>query len=109
MHTLSRGEQKSLAYHRVVAEKLRDNPTLVEIARNRLQWYRSKNPPGGAYYDAWERLLAGPLAVLIETMTSPSDEACALRQENPFVDLVSQPERARIYRSVVESIESARP
>ncbi len=106
MRTLSRGEQKSLAYHQVVADRLRENPALVDIARNRLQWYRSRNPSSAYYYDTWERLLSGPLVSLVEMMTSRSEEARALRQENPFVDLISQPERARIYRSVVEAIES---
>lgn len=107
MNTLTRSELKALAYHRVVADKLRADPTLLDVARDRLRWYRERNPSGASYYDAWQTLLSGPMNRLVEVITSPDAEACALRQENPFVDLITQPERARIYRSVVEAIEAS--
>lgn len=65
--------------------------------------------PGTRYYDEWARLLDGPLDVLLDVMVSPSTHACALRQENPFVDLVNQKERARIYRMVADAIDEAQP
>jgi len=98
MQCLTRGEKKSLAYHEVVAARLRADPKLIEIAQQRLRWHRDSNPAGKAYYDRWERLLSGPLEVLIAAMLDPSPRGCALRQENPFVDLIDQRERAAIYR-----------
>ncbi len=106
MHSLTRGEQKSLAYHQVVAKKLRDDPTLLTVARDRLRWYRQRNPAGLFYYKQWDRLLDGPIEVLMLAMTSASQESCALRQENPFVDLMTQPERAAVYRRVAEEIDA---
>jgi hypothetical protein len=100
MMPLTRGELKALALHRAVALRLRDDPSLVSLAKNRLEWLRVKNPAGGRYYDEWARLLDGPLDALLDVVVSPSEQACALRQESPFVDLVDQRERARIFKAV---------
>lgn len=75
----------------------------------RLEWLRVRNPAGGSYYDEWERLLTGPLDILLDALVSPSDRACALRQESPFVDLVDQRERARIFRAVADELDRALP
>jgi hypothetical protein len=104
-HVLNRGERKSLAYHEAVAERLCADPSLVGIVRTRLQWYRERNPSSASYYDQWASLLSGPLSELINVMVGTSSECCAMRQENPFVDLISQRERAAIYRQVVEEID----
>jgi hypothetical protein len=107
MHALTRGEQKSLAYHRAVADRLRVNPALVDVALRRLDWYKEKNPLSARYYAEWQRLLLGPLDSLMAALVSESDAACALRQENPFVDLIPQTERARIYQGVAHAIDHA--
>jgi hypothetical protein len=106
MSSLTRGEQKSLALHRTLADRLRGDPSLVGIARARLDWLRTKNPAGRQYYDEWCRLLDGPLDELLDVMVSPSELACALRQENPFVDLVDQKERARLFRAVADAVDA---
>jgi hypothetical protein len=102
----TRGELKSLAYHEVVARRLREDPTRVEVARARVVWLRERNPAGASYYDRWDRLLQGPLEALIAAMLDPSDRGHALRQENPFMDLVTQRERAEIHRAVIRSLEA---
>lgn len=102
---LTRGEQKSLAYHRAVAVKLSANPSLVESAQRRLQWLRNMNPGAHAYYDVWQSLLQGSLDDLIATLVSESERSRALRQENPFCDLLTQRERAAIYRITAQQID----
>lgn len=109
MGSLTRGEQKSLALHRALAVTVRADPSVLATVRRRLEWLRSVNPAGAAYHDEWARLLDGPLDTLLDVMVSPSPHACALRQENPFVDLVDQKERARIYRAVSDSLDRAQP
>jgi hypothetical protein len=105
MRSLTRGEQKSLALHRQVAARVQADPSALQTVHRRLQWLRSKNPAGGRYYDEWDRLLSGPLDDLLGMLVSPSERACTLRQESPFVDLVDQRERARIYRAVAAEID----
>jgi hypothetical protein len=104
-----RGEQKSLALHRALAVTLRADPSLRVVVQRRLDWLRGRNPAGVAYYDEWARLFRGPLETLLDVMVDPSAGACALRQESPFVDLVDQRERARIYRAVAEAIDRTEP
>jgi hypothetical protein len=105
MKPLTRTEQKSLALHRSIAARLRNDPTLLVVAKQRLEWLRTKNPAAKPYYDQWADLLNGPLNALLATITSPSERACALRQENPFVDLVNQRERAKIFRETAAAID----
>jgi hypothetical protein len=105
MEALTRGEQKSVALHQWVAARIQADPSALHVARQRLEWLRAKNPAGSRYYDEWERLLSGPLEDLLGALVSPSERACALRQESPFVDLVDQRERARIFRAVADEID----
>lgn len=108
MRNLTRGEQKSLAMHKAVAAKVRAQPFLLSKARERLQWLRNKNPAAVSYYDDWADLLDGNIETLLAAMVDPSEHACALRQENPFVDLVDQKERARIFREIAETLDRER-
>lgn len=105
MAPLSRSEAKSLALHRALAAKIQAAPALLGIVRKRLAWLRGMNPSGGPYYDRWEQLIAGDLHELLDVMTDASEHSCALRQESPFVDIVDQKERARIYREVSEAFD----
>lgn len=102
---LSRGEQKSLALHKSLAATVQADPSLLRVVKERLQWLRERNPASAPYYDRWSQLLDGELQDLLAAMTSDSERSCALRQESPFVDLVDQKERARIYRAVAEEID----
>lgn len=102
---LSRGEQKSLALHKSLAAKVQADPSLLRLVRERLHWLRAKNPASGAYYDRWQQLVDGDLDQLLAAMTGDSERSCALRQESPFVDLVDQKERARIYQAVAADID----
>jgi uncharacterized NAD(P)/FAD-binding protein YdhS len=104
MALLSQSEEKSLALHRALAMKIQDDPALLAVVRNRLAWLREKNPSSAPYYDRWERLVDGDLQELLHVMTDSSERSCALRQESPFVDIVDQKERARIYREVSETL-----
>lgn len=107
MKALTRGEQKSLALHRSVAAKLLADPSLRAVARQRVAWLCARNPGGTKYYDEWATLLDGSIGKLVDAMVSPSEHGCALRQENPFVDLVDQKERARIFRETAAAIDRA--
>jgi hypothetical protein len=107
MRSLTRGERKTLALHRAIAARLRADPSLVSLAMARVGWLRVRNPAGARYFDEWERLLRGPLTSLLEMIASPTEHACALRQESPFVDLVDQRERARIYAAAADEFDRA--
>jgi len=106
MSTLTRGESKALALHRAIVVRLHAEPKLRQLAQQRLEWLRKKNPAGHTYYARWQSLLDGPLDKLLEMLTATSDSACALRQESPFGDVIDQRERAAIYRETVASLDA---
>lgn len=93
----ARIDQRSLAMHRAIADKLRADPSLLEIANDNLRrWMKS---PGHSlpYFEAWQALLDGPLASLLECMTDESERMTAMRQCSPFAGVLSPQERWAIY------------
>ena len=104
---LTRGELKALALFRALAAKLQEDPAVIERALNRLTVLAEQHPHAQRYYSEWNQLLKGDRRHLLETMTSDSEHACALRQESPFAGVIPQAQRAAIFRSVAERLGSA--
>lgn len=86
--------------HERAARRLVGDPSLREVARQRLDKLRRVNPHGHVYHDRWAALLDGPLAQLLRTMTEASEQSDALRQESPFGALVTAAERRRVFESI---------
>ena len=91
-------ELQSLAYHRLVAERL--TPALVEEARARLRrWERSQRiQPRWA--DEWRRVLEKPVPEIARTIASDSVRARELRQTSPFAGTLTEQERKRLVAAV---------
>jgi uncharacterized nucleotidyltransferase DUF6036 len=99
-------DQFSLAAHVEIAERIRQNPTLLETPRRRLaDWARARalHP---RYLDAWNELLAGPLEKLIEVLGDPGEWPTALRHTSPFAGILDVRTRNRIWHAVKERLES---
>ena len=99
-HSMERGALpalRSLRLHEAIARRLIRDPSVLDIARDRLKRLRQVNPNGRPYHDRWAELIAGPRANLLRTLTEPSQEAAALRKESPFTVLVPKDERRRIF------------
>jgi hypothetical protein len=90
---------RSLRLHEAVARRLLHDPSLLPIARERLERLRQVNPHGRLYHDRWSALLDGPFGPLLRTMTEASDYAATLRRESPFTIFVPEHERRRIFES----------
>lgn len=87
-------DARSLALHRLVADKIRRDVTLFEIARaNVARWRASATPNDRHYLDAWARLLDNGLEQALEAATADSEEAAALRQSSPFAGVLTSRER----------------
>jgi hypothetical protein len=85
-------EERSILLHRAVAQKIRENPDLLAMARDNLSRWVAQ---GGlrTYWAEWEALLDGPLDDLPIFMVSPSEDARRLRRCSPFVGILSPRER----------------
>jgi hypothetical protein len=90
----SRASARSLAYHRVVARRLRRS--MVDEARHVLFRWRDQARIDPLYADRWEDVLSRPLTEIRRTLVDESPEVDDLRQSSPFAGMLSEAERRRI-------------
>jgi len=88
------GEERSIAMHAVIAERL--DREVVAQARQRLSKWTMSQP----YKEAWEAWLDLPLEELRERLVGRGEQARAMRQCTPFTGVLSPQERWEIRRSV---------
>ena len=88
---------RSLALHRMVADKLAANPALLEIAQcNLIRWREHMQ---GTWLDEWDAYLNGPFDQLLAFLREDSETATRLRQSSPFAGILTEQERLAIYES----------
>lgn len=98
-------EQRSLAYHRVVAARMHADPQILERARARIgRWLDEGRSP--FYAAEWERLLAGPVEALGALMVSDTEFARALRQSTPFAGVLTPRERWALWKEARKTHEA---
>jgi predicted NAD/FAD-dependent oxidoreductase len=90
-------DQRSLALHRAIAEKLRAHPALLEIARDNLDRWTLMQSRSQPYWDAWRKILSRPLPEILELLGEESERMTALRQATPFAGVLEPAERWAIY------------
>ena len=96
---MSREDQRSLAYHRALAAKLRKEPKLVlEKTKTTLKKMNSTHPSASELFERWKQWLELPPEALISRILDPGVEAREMRQVTPFAGLLSAKERARILK-----------
>jgi len=89
-------ELRSLALHRAIAARLRDDPEIVARARERVRAGRS----AAAYRDAWLELLARPIDEIADAIVADDERMRELRQATPFTFVIDPRERWQIWRRV---------
>ena len=89
-------DQRSLALDRAVAERLRADPALLEQAKaNLLRWLarNSDVPSLRRCYEEWLQILnEWPLDRILDLLETNSEIARRLRQNSPFVGMLSPSE-----------------
>ncbi|MDD5206038.1 MAG: hypothetical protein PHS17_11495 [Desulfobacterales bacterium] len=91
-------EERSIALHAEIAERLAASPELLETARRNIaRWIERDGeiPP----WKEWREILGRPLPEIIHVLVSPDENARRLRQSSPFCGLLTPRERWRIYES----------
>jgi hypothetical protein len=99
-HATEVAARRSLHMHRAVARRLARDPSLLDVARDRIEFLRSVNLHGRPYHDRWEQLIRGPIERLLATMTEDSDLGATMRKESPFTTLVNKAERLRAFTDI---------
>ena len=92
-------DERSLAFGRLIAEKLRANPALAGQARSNLErWLKDCSDRSRATLIEWQEMLDGPLDELLSVLTASDGRAVRLRQSNPFAGVLTPDERFAILR-----------
>ena len=106
---LRREELRSLWLHRAVAGKVvRDPPGAIAHARRNIERFRQIQPRARVWLDEWASILDGGPEAVLEMLTSPSRQAVDLRQNTPFVGLLSEDEQREVLAAFAESHRAGR-
>lgn len=98
-----------MAYHRLIAERLRGEPEVLESARRRVQtWLASGSTPPPFYARKWAEILEGDISSIAAFLVERSELADELRQSSPFAGALKPRERWRIWRETRDRL-SPRP
>lgn len=99
----------SLALGRAVARHLKADDSAVKARADRnLNRARAQYEVEPQWIREWQRLLDGPVEVLIDVLTSPDESARVLRQSSPFAGVLTPRERWAILAEVKAARRAAR-
>jgi hypothetical protein len=90
-------DQISLAQHKLIAKKLRENPeAIIALARRNLKRYIKCRPAPASYlWREWRAILEqNSVDRIIAVMTAKTAKATELRQASPFAGVLTSDEIA---------------
>jgi hypothetical protein len=91
----------SLELARRVAQGLPDHPEWIELALSNLDRWSRLNADAPWLlrgYDEWRQILRQPIETICQILTAQTDEGQRLRQNSPFVGILSPQEVWEIKR-----------
>lgn len=92
----TRLDERSLALHQLVAQKVLAAPALLDKARENLRRWQETSGPSLALAE-WEQILGGHVDQVAQFLTERSEKATRLRQSSPFCGILTEAERLAIY------------
>lgn len=98
-------DQRSIEMHRLIADKIRQDPRLIDTAKATLARWKEiaqRDPPEECIVE-WEVILSQPLDDVLQFIVSSSEKAKQLRQSNPFPGVLNNKERATFRRQWQET------
>jgi hypothetical protein len=105
LHQLA--EERSIAYHRAIAERLRERPEVLDKARWRVETWLSAGGEAPFYARKWAEVLAGDPDSVASFLVERSELAAELRQSSPFAGALTPQERWKIWRETRERLAGA--
>ena len=100
LHRLA--EERSVAYHRVIAGRLQEKPEILEIARRRVRSWFEGSSEAPFYARKWAEILARDVPSIAAFLVERSELADELRQSTPFAGALQPQERWQIWRETRE-------
>jgi hypothetical protein len=100
-------DRRSLELNKLVEQKIRRQPELMDFVRNRLKHMLTGSRLSESSKDAlreWQTILSThSLNEVLAILTEDSDEGQRLRQSSPFSGILSQRERLEVFRRYKQS------
>jgi len=90
-------DARSLAMHCKIAQKISNDPKLLDKAHENLERWRAKAKGQPSYLREWQENLKRPWPEIAELITSMSDDSTRLRSSSPFAGVLDAEERDQIY------------
>jgi hypothetical protein len=93
-----RADKRSRVLHKEVAKKLRNNPELWDIPKKNLARWKHKEGGLPTALMEWEHILnTNTKEHILAILENDSEESNRLRSSSPFVGILSQKERNKIF------------
>ena len=92
-------DERSLAFGRTIAAKVKDRPEFIDKARRTIdRWLLTISPSTRGELEQWKTALDGPIEGVLALLTGTDDRSRRLRQSNPFVGVLTPAERNAIIK-----------
>lgn len=90
---------RSLHIHKLIAERFRANPEIVQKAIENIERWKKQNSYPQPYFDSWLDIIHSGIEPLLDFLCSESQEAQRLRSSSPFVGaaFITQKEHQEIF------------
>jgi len=98
-------EERSLALHRRIADRLVEDPAVLVRARARVQGWIETGNVASYWAQEWDAVLSRSVDEIRALLVDESEYARALRQLTPFAGVVDPRTRWRIWREVRAALE----
>lgn len=90
-------DARSLEMDRLIAERLREDPSVLAKGRQVLEkWLGSCDASVRPALEEWRAILDGPLAGILAVLEGNDERSAQLRQSSPFCGVLTQAERTAI-------------
>jgi hypothetical protein len=99
LRTAANLDRRSLDLHRLIAQRVRGNPALLDQTKATLARWRAVDPRGCAGWDEWAATLESGLEATLEAMLDPGERGQYLRSCTPFTRVLAARERAEFLKS----------
>ena len=99
MNLQNRSDRRSLSIHRQVVKRLRDDPSLWEVPLRNLDRWEQNNGGLSVPQQIWKQILTTESQeTIVKRLLSRSKESTHLRSSSPFVGIIDQKTREKIFK-----------
>jgi hypothetical protein len=97
-------EKRSLALHRLVAQRILEQPELFDVVKTNIARWKSRLiPQESQYFNTWQNAVNSGIDAALLIACEDSRKAADMRQSSPFASILSPEERKSFLRKWKES------